>query len=100
MNTVFAVVAEETDFYDECSESTDTYFYLFETKEHAEAYRQDLIEAYIKEFMDRIGCETENELHNEWLEMHESEIFNRIVMEAEDIFRVALYIEEKPILRF
>lgn len=100
MNTVFAVVAEETDYYDECAESTDTYFYLFETKEYAEAYRQDLIEAYIKEFMDRIGCETENELHNEWLEMHESEIFNRIVMEAEDVFRVALYIEEKPILRF
>lgn len=99
MDTVFAVIAEETDYYDECSESTDTYFYLFKTKEHAEAYRQDLIEAYIKEFMDRLGC-TEDELYDEWLEINESEIYNRIRLEAEDVFSVLLYIEEKPIMKF
>ena len=100
MNTVFVVIAEETEYYDESSECVDTYFYIFESKKDAEAYKQDLVNAYIKEFMDRTGCETEDELHNEWLEMHESEIFNRVAMEAEDIFRVVLSIEEKPILRF
>lgn len=99
MDKVYAVIVEETDYYDECSESISTYFYLFEVKKDAESYKQDLIDAYILEFMDRLGC-TEDELYDEWLEINESEIYNRIRLEAEDVFSVLLYIEEKPIMKF
>lgn len=99
MNKVFAVIAEETEYYDD-SDGACTFFYLFKNKDDAEFYKQELIDAYIQEFMYRIGCETEEELRNEWLEIYESEIFDRISLEAEDVFRVVLYIEERPVLQF
>lgn len=99
MNKVFAVIAEETEYYDD-SDGAYTFFYLFKNKDDAEFYKQELIDAYIQEFMDRLGCETEEELRSEWLEIYESEIFDRISLEAEDVFRVVLRIEERPVLQF
>jgi hypothetical protein len=97
MNVIYQLVVEEDNFYD----TKEFYTYLFESKADAEEYRLELIEAYKNDFMERLECETEDQLLNEYLDITESSFnYGYINMYIEDDCNVCLYVEEKSILRF
>ena len=97
MNVIYQVVVEEDNFYD----TKEFYTYLFESKKDAEEYRLELVEAYKNDFMERLECETEDQLLDEFLDITESSFSHGYInMYIEDDCNVCLYVEEKSILRF
>lgn len=72
--------------------------YAFASKEDAETYRRQLIDCFILDIMESVGC-TEEEIPD-FLEIEESKIFNTIYLEYEDVVELYFEIKEIPIMRF
>jgi hypothetical protein len=72
--------------------------YAFASKEDAETYRKQLIDCFILDVMESVGC-TEEEIPD-FLEIEESEIFNTIYLEYEDLVELYFEVKEIPIMRF
>lgn len=95
MNSVYQLVVEHNNFYD----TTEFDSYLFETKEDAIDYMNDLIESYKQDFMDNYDCEDVNQLMNEYIEVTE-ESDTYVNWYIEDECDIEFYIQEKPVLKF
>lgn len=72
--------------------------YAFVSKEDAEAYRSHLIDCFILDIMEQNDC-TEEEI-DDYLGIEESEIFNTIYLDSEDIVELYLEVKEIPIMKF
>ena len=93
-NSFYLLVVERDDFYD--TKEIDSY--LFETKDDAIEYMQDLMESYKVDLSENYDCSI-NELMRDYIEItRESDTY--VNWYIEDACDIEFYVQEKPLLKF